>query len=835
MKIINTLTLRYLQQNKKRTILTILCISVSVIMICCIGISLYSGKQFYKQFIEITTGSHHYQIVNNNKDIIHLIENDPEVKEYYFSSTSFYSYQNGKNEVSLTLKKGDYTYFEKENFDKLLVKGRLPNNYREIAISQKYLRNNNIKKNIGDSIILKSQDDDKKEETFLIVGLINDYEAQSYHKKSFNSLSYIDLNDPAAYYTMYVIDKDVSTNIFTHCEKLNEKIDDILGQKSDNPQIYYNSQYLGIQDIFEKDSQSTFLTLYNMVAILLIIIVFISFFIIYQAFNLSTNDRIQYLGMLSSVGATPKQKKKSVYFEGLILSFIAIPLGILISFIGMMITFYFINQLDAIQIMGVEIHANISFLYLLFVILLSFMTIFISLYLPARKISKISVIDSLKKNDEIKVKKHKLKTSSFSQRFLNISQQLAIKNYKRQGRRSKVIVLSLVISMIAFISIFSFGQRLMTVSHNANLLNLYDIEMYIDSSQIDDVTKLLNTHNKVDDVFYITGNVSVKAKIDKNQIKIPKNQNIYDSQTDEYSFNLIGLSDNKRKELCEANGITYHDDLTLVYDGSFIDYDDDNEETRYYQNRFETVNNHLIKSPIYFEDVFYNEEGEKEQVNRIQLDSLTSFAAIQNDKYKSLYGVDSRGSLYMIVPIDYIFNQNIEYYQSLNGYMTSQQHVELTKELEDLGYSVEDRAQSVLQDRQIFLIMEIFIYGFVCIMIFFTMLNIINMMSASIDKRKKEFGMMLSVGMSPHGIYKMIWYESLIYGLKTFLYATPISIFIEWLLYNQIHIDGYAFSISYIAYIISFFVIMFVMVLTFQTGLNKFKKQNIIETLKDDM
>ena len=56
MKIMNQLTFRYLKENKKRTILTILCITVSVIMICCVGIAFYSGKQFYKEYIEKTDG-----------------------------------------------------------------------------------------------------------------------------------------------------------------------------------------------------------------------------------------------------------------------------------------------------------------------------------------------------------------------------------------------------------------------------------------------------------------------------------------------------------------------------------------------------------------------------------------------------------------------------------------------------------------------------------------------------------------------------------------------------------------------------------------------------------
>ncbi|MFQ7409998.1 MAG: hypothetical protein ACLRNS_03300 [Coprobacillus cateniformis] len=90
---------------------------------------------------------------------------------------------------------------------------------------------------MGDTISLK-EDDSEKTETYLIVGLINDYEARSYYKKSFNAISYIDLNDPEIYYTMYVIDKDVSTNIFKHGEKINHEINEMLNQASDCLKFY---------------------------------------------------------------------------------------------------------------------------------------------------------------------------------------------------------------------------------------------------------------------------------------------------------------------------------------------------------------------------------------------------------------------------------------------------------------------------------------------------------------------------------------------------------------------------------------------------------------------
>lgn len=57
---------------------------------------------------------------------------------------------------------------------------------------------------------------------------------------------------------------------------------------------------------------------------------------IYNSFALSVGEQIKYLGMLSSVGATRKQKKKTLYFEGAILGGIGIILGIAL---GLLTTF----------------------------------------------------------------------------------------------------------------------------------------------------------------------------------------------------------------------------------------------------------------------------------------------------------------------------------------------------------------------------------------------------------------------------------------------------------------------------------------------------------------
>ena len=168
--------------------------------------------------------------------------------------------------------------------------------------------------------------------------------------------------------------------------------------------------------------------------------------------------------MLSSVGATPKQKKCSVYFEGFILSIIAIPFGILCSFIGLNIAFSFANQMKILKDLNLSIHTQISPLYLCLVIIGSFLNTFIALYIPARRISKISVMDALTKSDEVKVKKKRLQLNRFLSKFLNVSWQLSIKNYKRQGIKSRVIIISLMLSMIIFVSMTSFGKNLLILS-----------------------------------------------------------------------------------------------------------------------------------------------------------------------------------------------------------------------------------------------------------------------------------------------------------------------------------------------------------------------------------
>lgn len=823
MKIINQLTLRYLKQNKKRTIFTILSIVLSVTMINAVGISLNSGLSYYKETIEKDEGSYHYRFISDHPKAFELIKNDEQIKDYYFTNTKEYEYGNKKY---LSLKKGDQKFYEKNHSQKMIIKGRLPKNSTEIIISQSYLKNNNIDKKIGDTITLK---DDKKKSTFMIVGYMKEYSVEEMYSVSYNALSYVDLKNGESY-TLSIEDKDVSKNIFSHVEELSKKIKKI--DPTFNGRPFFNSSYLGVQGVFEEDSQSTFLLVYKLVAAILMVIVTASIIIIYQAFNLSTNDRVQYLGMLSSVGATPKQKRNSVYFEGMILTVISIPIGIILSYLGLLITFTCINQLEVISDTGVMIHTRMSLQYTLIAILLAVLTVFISLILPARKLSKITVIDALKKDDEIKVKRRKLRIGFIQRKLLKYEHQFAIKNYKRQGRRSKVIVLSLTISMILFVSLFSFTKQMYDNVIDNNRYDLLDVTVHIAANEkgINEFEDIIKKNDKVESYYYWCKEYDFRASIDDSYYKGNMRDQLI-SHPDN-STNVINdvdilvnvIDDHSFKKICKDNDVKFKGSKQAL----ISDYKSLHDYNLKVYSFDKGVDKNFIKEISYVEYL----DNDKRKIMHTPL--FESIDYIKNDTYKLF---DENGWITLIVPMSYFLDIDKDIIGAVEFCMKADQHKELCEDLKNLGYETYDFTQSNQNSVQMLLVMQIFVYGFIFLMIIFSILNIVNMMNASIDKRQKEFAMLLSVGMSSFDIKKMILYESMIYGFKTLLYGVPIGIIIEWFMYRQIISSNTinTFSISYVAYLISFIVIMLVMILTFKVGLKKLNKQNIIESLKDDM
>lgn len=791
MKIINTLTLRYLKHNKKRGLLTLFCIIISVTMMSTLGIAFASGKTYYQNYIEKTVGDYHYYFGSSGRETLEVLKNDPEIEEFYLSDVKPFYY----NDSEILTLFGDTLYFQKKNMNDYMIEGRLPVNKNEIVMNPQILKMNQIDKSIGNQIKF----DDQKEYT--IVGLMDSYQTQDDLAETYYAITYIDLDDD---YSVYVRDKEVSQKIFNHMYQLEEKLDDTI--------IACNSSYLAIQNVFQKDSSDTVLNIYNILYIVMGIIIFSSVIIIYQAFHLSTSDRIQYLGMLSSVGATPKQKKHSVYFEGFVLSIIAIPIGIFISLIGLNIIFSYINQMELLKNLGLFIHLQISSLYMVMIIGCALLTTFMALYLPARKISKISIMDALTKSDEVKVKKDKLKLKGiFAKKDFKISTQLALKNYKRQGRKSRIIVISLSLSMITFMSMYAFSKQFFGLLRDIIYTQEVDVYTDVPVEDLDQFKNIVDNDPSVEK-YKLEGWERIKIEYDESYLTFPDSDFVMSELCD-----IRSIDNETFKQICQDNHIPFSKNLALVENGP-ISIQEDNEEKTYNQT-FKKMDKNFIKSMSIA--IF---DGYKDIYHQIPLfDNIQMIKPLDSE---ISYGVD------FIVCEDYF----VEHFPNgfMSGAISTSEPDKIIQKFNLVNIHATNQYKKGSIQLQLMNIAEICVYSFVGIMIFFSFLNVVNMMCASVEKRRKEFAMLMSVGMSPNDIKKMLLKESLVYGLKAFIYSSPICIFLEWRLYKPFH-TGELFIPSLLAHAISFIVIMLVMISTFLIGLNQFKKQNIIETLKDDM
>ena len=782
----NIMTLRYLKYHKKRSVLTILCILISVIMMSCVGIAFSSGKKYYQTYIEKTEGDYHYSIDSHDQSAMNVIKNNSQIQEYYLSSRKELSYQNS----SLLMKTGDLLYFQKKNMNDYLIDGRLPVNINEIVITPTYLKAHQINKHIGDTIQFDNQ------KTYTIVGLMNPYTSYDFYNEVYQALSYIDIDDP---YIIYIKNNNLSDGIKDDLQQLKQQI-------PSHDTIIPHSNYLAIQDILiNQDSQLIF-HVYYIIYVIIAVIMIISIIIIYQTFQLSTGERIQYLGILSSVGATSKQKKWSVYFEGFVLSLIAIPLGILLSFIGIYIALFFINQK-----LNILIHIYITPLYFTFIIICSLLTIFIALSIPARRISKISVMDALKNADEVKVKKEKLELTLLLKNNSSISTQLAFKNYKRQGRKSKTILISLIASMIAFISIYSFGKTIFFVLKDTIYTRDYEVEVDVQThEELEVLQDILNTDPTVQS-YILTSSTDIQATVDESYF--------HDIAWKDMPMKINGIDTTHFKKLCKDNHIDYSQDLALVYNHF---YDNHQEYTR-----FKKMDKNFIKDMYEIvQNVDVNFEDSEEYK------PLPLFSRIEMLNFDDVYDIDSQHYLVLIVDEEY-YKENIskEYFF---GQIQTTHHEELTNKLLSTHIQAIDQEAKDINRLNLIQMIELFTYSFVIIMIIFSFLNILNIMSVSVEKRKKEMAMLMSVGMSIRHIKTMLWKESMIYGLKAFCYSLPFCIVIEYILYGM-SFSKEPFMPSWIIYFIALTGIMIVMMVAFQIGLNRLKKQNIIETLKDDM
>ena len=501
MNLLNNLTIKNLKLNKKRTIVTIIGIMLSVALITAVA-TIYSS--LIKSLIDFETyqkGNFHVAFFDVPINEIETIKNNRCVEKVHLTSNIGYAKLEGpKNEYKPYIYVKGFTKDSIKELSARLVEGRFPENEDEIIIPTHLKTNGRVNLNVGETITLDvgtrmsegselTQDNpftyEANEEiinttakTYKIVGIIERpaTNIESYQAPGYTFITCVnekDIKNKADVYCKYTkngsknyanVTADIlgvnenTYNKFISGNYGSEKEANSLAKEiADNAKYKYalNTYLITLENNpFDQNAVGNFGIL---VAIVCVIIVVTSVFCIKNSFDISITEKIKQYGMLRSIGATKKQIRKNVFFEATILGLIGIPLGLFAgmfaSYILVIVTNFFLTDMIT---EGLKLVLSYSWIAIIFAILLGFVTIYFSALRSAFKASKVSPIDSIRYRSNIKIKAKKVKSPKIIKKIFGIGGEISYKNLKRNKKKYRTTVISIIVSVSVFIALSYF-------------------------------------------------------------------------------------------------------------------------------------------------------------------------------------------------------------------------------------------------------------------------------------------------------------------------------------------------------------------------------------------
>lgn len=856
MNVLNKLTLKSLQMNKKRTIVTIIGIILATSLLTAVITMVVSFRATMIEYEKEDAGNYHYVFEDVPYEDLKYFKNNTNIEDIYCTEDIGYTYLEGNN--------NDYkpylhllAFNEKAliNSSVKLVEGRMPQNENEIVISEHIKDIAEVEYNIGDTLSLdvsKRTDlsgeyeldqsnayvegEEKLESMYTkeykVVGIIErpNYDIENPASPGYTIVTYLNDNNATQNLNIYVLLSEyglknqeefvsqitgIDKNILTKLEN-NEQLDEKELEEYNNIKYSYSkNEGLLRYENFEV-SDSTMSTVLSLAVVVIVIIIVTSIFCIRNSFAISITEKMRQYGMLASVGATPKQIKKNVLYEAMILALIAIPIGILCGLFADFILLKVIGTLLADALNNLKFIFSISWLSLVFVILLAIITIYLSAISSARRASKISPIEAIRGNNDIKINPKKIRSSKIVEKLFGIGGKIADKNLKRNKKKYRTTVISIVVSVSIFIAMSSFIDYAMNASsvyYNNTSYNLYVRDGVEDSykeiakfSGIEEYS-IVRLSNFYVDTNMIKGNEDFRTGDESSQIPI----------------SIIALGDEEYRRYVKELGLNYNDakDKAILIDDYTQYVVDEENKGKYIMKRVYTYEkgDTILGS---FED-----EGVK--------DTYLEIAAIGTTRPMGLENITSSYG-YLVISDDF-YNRNVKdtYAQELYIKCDDSNKLEgqIRQEYDDLiVYNLDEQMQ---QEQSVYLVIQIFLYGFITVISLIGITNIFNTITTNMNLRSREFAMLKSIGMTNKEFNKMIRLESILYGLKSLLIGIPIGIILSYLVYKAVS-GGIEmeFILPINSIIISIVVVMLLIIFIMRYSLSKINKQNIIETIRKD-
>lgn len=873
MSIISKLSIRQLFSNKKRTILTIIGVIITVAMLTAVFTFGSSFQMMMRNEVLNRTGEWEVCYSGVNSTNLAVIAEDENTKSYWLEKDKGLAKINDDREKTyqfLSITEVGEPRLSNRNI--VLESGRLPERQGEIAVPAGlgFTVGQQLTLDTGYRQLLSSDTPGEEpavvsgnypfmeeDERFVATGTVS-YTVVGLMKAERNynggaaadAYAYFDKSALTATTRadMYVSHHTVSAALLKDAKSLAEKAGMPVEQLEDGGKNYpvsYNSDLLRTYGISGRNATDEMIL--RLESFFVAIILAAGIALIYNAFAVSVSERTKQMGMLSSVGATGRQRRRMVYFEGLLIGLVSIPLGILFGLLGMKILFLILNNLLADAMRGVMGSARLALdMYLspeglAATIVLALLAIFLSAFIPALRAGRLSPITAIRQSKDVKLTARRVKTSRLTRKVFGFPAELGLKNLKRNKKRYRITIFSLSISIVLFLTVSSYSYYMQKAIEMEGGVPNYDVVVRAQ----DILTDTADTFKKVEQETGVEitdvlkhSELCLNSLVDGSLIDGAFPTDEQDGKQVLY-LSLIALDDASMERFCAENGLAKPDwengQATGILLNRGLAYSDDRQRMECSLLKVQAGDSIVMAIPQITEQPNGEIDVSQKPVGQpIVLSAVTDATPEQ----LGVYG--SASALRILVPEKLVESLKDVEGMEMTGsiaYYTTDGHVELAAAFADEdGFSSYDSTANRNGTEKLLLALNIGIYGFVTLIILICAVNILSTISTSISLRTREFAMLRSVGMTSRDFSKMLNFESIFYGLKALLYGLPLSFLITLWLYNTTGMTyRTVFSIPVWSYVWVVAGVILLVWLFMMFSSRRLKKQNILESMKTEV
>ena len=624
------------------------------------------------------------------------------------------------------------------------------------------------------------------------------------------------------------------------------RIAETLGVSSEK--VIYNHELLAMYMI--RDPQDTAPRLLFPLFILIAGIASFSLIIvIHNSFAVSMNARIHQFGIFSSIGATPKQIRSCLLQEAAALCVLPVLIG---NLLGILISMGLIYMMNGLLGSGVAGRHEAVFGYhplvLVVTLLLTVVTIWISAWMPARKLSKLTPLEAIKNTGELQLKRKK--KSLLLTGIFGMEGELAGNALKAQRRALRTASLSLIFSFLAFTimqSFFTLSGISTRETYFERYQGVWDIMVKVKDTDVDSFSEI----QKIQEIPEIRSAIVYQRAVAKRIVakdEISENMKSFGgfaTAGDNYvretdggwlvNVPIVILDDTSFLAYCEQIGITPGLDGAVIW------------------NQIRNVTNPDFRHPQYVPYVkgknavsILRQSGNEELTAEIPVLSYTEEVPVLREEYATLDYYE----LVHFMPVslwkeikEQIGGSEEDTYICMLGRenVTLEELDALQGQVESLiagNYKVEseNRIQEVeANNKQIQGMMTIF-GGFCVLLAIIGIGNVFSNTLGFVRQRKREFARYMSVGMTQGEIKKMFCVEALTIAGRPILITLPLAVVAVGYLLKTSYVEVGTFlaEAPIIPIMIFMLAIWGTVAFAYYLGWRNIRKINLAEVLRDD-